>query len=558
MRSRSEELRKRLWTAMDIMKEEKLYMHSKMITVDTPHGTYRFPMVIGLAVLNAIVGNGSMLLYGGYGYGKTMILKYLGRLLTGIPMDDIEASILRSNPQLTEEKIVARLHLGKLISEGDEVVIWRKFVRSFWKIIDEINRLSPGAQDAILSILGEGIAKYFDKVYSVPRYVLYATLNPRDVGTFPLGMPLLDRFGIAVIVEAPSLEDVVEITEIPDEKITKRVVPSILTIDDLVEIWGYVWMTPLSRDARLFISTLVKEITLCDRIHKETGIFLSVGSRICSGCRFESLDTVCKMVFTPLSIRAQKDLVRYSKALAWMLGLKEVPLNVVVTIAPYVLWHRLKFAEKYLEKKYYNKFELAKEIVNTVLRNFLQRLPMLNAFEELKRGNVDPSMLASIRNVAPNDLLIKHEILPRIDELLEEKYVALARRFLRAIKDKDRKEIEQILRNARQGLSDYQFESLYSVYESTLKANGRKYVVPFSIWRKKIDEIVSIANDERIRESLEPPKSIWILHGLDIIEVYTINSAEESPVFLVVYSLWDDLRDRIIECLGRENVTNID
>ena len=549
----AEELRRKIWLAMDILKREKLYLHSKKIPIDTPNGAYEFPVVVGFSVLNAIVGNGSMLLYGGYGYGKTTLLKYLGRILTGASIEEIEASMLRSNPQLTEEKIVARLHLGKLIGSGEEVVIWRKFVKSFWKIVDEINRLSPAAQDAILSLLGEGIAKYFDETYHIPRYVLYATINPRDVGTFPLGMPLLDRFGIAVIVEAPALEDIEEIMDAPDDKLVRRIIPNVMTVEELVDVWGYVWMTPLSDDARLFISTLVKELSICDRVNKETGIFLTMGSKICSGCHFEPLDTVCKIVYTPLSVRAQRDLVRYSKALAWLLGLNEVPLSVVVSIAPYVLWHRLRFADKYLERKFYDRFKLAREIVNIVLRNYLQRAPLMSAYYDLRRGIVDTNMIISIKNTANSDLIIKHEVIPKIDMLLEDKYIMFASRLMSAIRDRDEDRARAILNKAREELSKDQYGILRTMYCSELRKYGRTVCVPLSVWRSKREEIGEILQEPKVWEVGEikgSPKVLRIDRGIEFVEIYMFGVSDNSPVFITIYSLTNKLYKRIAMTLG--------
>ncbi len=543
-------LREKVLAAMDILQKNKLFIHTKTIVINTPNGSFAFPVVTGFSIINAIVGNGSMILYGGYGYGKTMFLKYLGKILTSQPMEEIEASILRSNPQLTEEKIVARLHLGKLISEGEEMIIWRRFVKCFWKIIDEINRLSPGAQDAILSLLGEGIAKYFDKIYFVPRYVLYATLNPRDVGTFPMGLPMLDRFGIAVIVESPPLEDVIEIADIPDEKVAKRTVPSILTIDELITIWSYVETIPVSEDARLFTSVLVKELSLCDRVNKETGIFMAIGSKICTGCHYENLDTVCKIVYTPLSIRAQKDLIRYSKALAWLLGLDEVSLDIVVTIAPYVLWHRLKFSEKYLERFHYNKFELTKEIVNVVLRNFLQRLPLMKAYENIKRGEVDPNMVTAIKNAAVNDLIIKYDVLPKIDELLEERYVTYARQLMEAIKIADKDTIRRILEEAKSRLSIHQYNTLKQVYHSELLKHRTRLTVTYKEWKNRIDDVVKYTGINEIRHTLKPPKSISAYVDLSYMEIYSICEKDDSPVHVVIYSLWDDMVESMKKILS--------
>lgn len=70
--------------------------------------------------------------------------------------------------------------------EGEEEVVWRQFVSNFWKIIDEVNRLTPYAQDILLSLLAEGKIKYYDSVLNINKYTLYATINPQDVGTFEL------------------------------------------------------------------------------------------------------------------------------------------------------------------------------------------------------------------------------------------------------------------------------------------------------------------------------------------------------------------------------------
>ncbi len=539
------ELRKKLWMIIEKIHNDKIFLHSKYIEIKVSESVYKFPVVIGLAILNAIVGNGSMLLYGGYGFGKTTFLKYLGRMITGLALEDIEASILRSNPQLTEEKIVARLHLGKLISEGEEEIIWRNFVKSFWKIIDEINRLAPNAQDAILSLLGEGIVKYFDAVYDIRKYVLYATLNPRDVGTFPLGMPLLDRFGIAVIVESPSLDDVIDIVDVPDDRIMKREIPSVLSIKDLTKIWGYVETMPVNEDARLFISMLIKEISSCVRANKETGIFLSLGPKLCAGCNFESLDTVCKMTLTPISIRAQKDLVRYSRALAWLLGLNEVTLEIVVLIAPYVIWHRLKYVEKYLDRKFYNKFELAKDIINTVLRNFLQRAPLMKFLNKIRRGEIEPRMVTAIKNAAQSDLVIRMDVMPYFDEIIQEKYLITAKRLVKAIENKDKSQIKSIIENAKSELSRYQFRSLMKIYESALRKNRKRIIVPFVEWKKNIELVCEKLGHTIIKRTLDPPRNVTINIGLDKIEIYTVDSYDEAPVFIITYSLWDEITEKI-------------
>ncbi|MHA1468342.1 MAG: AAA family ATPase, partial [Promethearchaeota archaeon] len=140
---------------------------------------------------------------------------------------------------MTEEKLVGTLKLGKLMHEGEEEVVWRNFVTNFWKIIDEVNRLTPYAQDILLSLLAEGTVKYYDSIITISKYCLYATINPRDVGTFDLSHPFLDRFGISVPISMPASQDLQLILTGKDEKysgVDELVqVPKVLTLDELME-----------------------------------------------------------------------------------------------------------------------------------------------------------------------------------------------------------------------------------------------------------------------------------------------------------------------------------
>ena len=91
-----------------------------------------------------------MLLIGGHGGGKSTLVKHLGRMFTGLSMAATEECIIRAHPQLTEEKMIATLNIAKLMQSGEEEVLWRTFTTSFWKILDEVNRLSPYAQNMLL------------------------------------------------------------------------------------------------------------------------------------------------------------------------------------------------------------------------------------------------------------------------------------------------------------------------------------------------------------------------------------------------------------------------
>lgn len=556
LKRREEELRKKVWLAMDLIEKQGIFIHSEYLEIAVNDKVHRIPLVLGLTILNALVGNGSMILYGGYGYGKTTLLKYLGRVLTGYELEEIESSILRANPQLTEEKIVGRLELGELIKEGREKIIWRNFILRFWKIIDEINRLSPAAQDVILSLLGEGIAKYFDATYKSDYYVLYATLNPRDVGTFPVGLPVLDRFGIALIVRSPSMSDLEVISESPDDRILKRDIPALLSVDDLVDIWGFVEGIPLDEEARMFITVLLKEISLCDRVEKETGIMLSLGAKICLGCPFEALDSICKYSYTPLSIRAQKDLIRYSKALAWLLGERKVTLSMVTKLAPFVIWHRLRFSERYLEEFGYNYFSFAKKIVEDALRLYIKNLPLIQAFRKLKFGEVDAKMISNVKKAKDSDLLIKYEVEPYVDELLESEYMSIASKIRDAALGGRDGEIKELITYARENLSASQYRLLRNAIREYLQGDMRIFVVPRDMLDSIVETLVSAFNI-KIPTLSSAPMSLRIEKEAIIVEVNVISNRAKSPAVLKIGAVNKSVLEKIVRQLGVYNAEKI-
>jgi len=183
-------LRKKVWKIINLTQANQLFVHSKNLEIkyfdeDTQKvNTKSLPEILSICVLNALVPNSAMILVGGHGGGKTSLTKLLGRMFTGNSLNEIENSIIRGHPQLTEEKLVGTLKLGKLMHDGEEEVVWRQFVLNFWKIIDEVNRLTPYAQDILLSLLAEGTIKYYDEIKSIDKFCLFATINPQDVGTF--------------------------------------------------------------------------------------------------------------------------------------------------------------------------------------------------------------------------------------------------------------------------------------------------------------------------------------------------------------------------------------
>ena len=537
-------LRGKIWKVIEFVNENKIFVHSDVLEVYLKNGEKRqLPLVATLCVLNALVPKGAMLLVGGYGGGKTTLVKVLGRLLTGDSIEAIEEAIIRAHPEITEEKMVGRLHVAKLLRDGKEEIVWRRFVESFWKIIDEINRLPPNAQDIIFSLLSEGVVKYFDEVYRVDNYVLYATINPRDVGTFPLGLPFLDRFGLAVPIVSPKFDEILNLTEVPDTKLfppNDYNVPALLSKNELMVLWHVISRIPVSNDAQLFISILTKSLSLCVRVPKETGAFLQIGKSICEGCHFNTRESVCNRVLTFVSVRASQDLVRYSKALAWLLGLDEVTLEIVASIAPYVLWHRLTFESEYLEKFHGNVFEATREVVETVLKNFVARLPLYKGFEKILLGDIDISTINALKESSDSDLVVAMDLYPTARVVVNSDYPVMIKELIDAIEEGSETRIKEVLSKAR-NLPYPLMKRFMHVYEKLIRKNHRTIEITYGRWREIIEPVAYVlseyVNFPKRYDILISPGLVSITGNGLLVNIHITGTEDWCPVYIDIYGL---------------------
>lgn len=442
-------LRKKVWKIINLTQANQLFVHSKNLEIKYYNketqkvDTKTLPEILSLCVLNALVPNSAMLLVGGHGGGKTSLTKLLGRMFTGDSLNEIENSIIRGHPQLTEEKLVGTLKLGKLMHDGEEEVVWRQFVTNFWKIIDEVNRLTPYAQDILLSLLAEGTIKYYDEIKTVDKFCLFATINPQDVGTFELSSPFLDRFGISIPIVMPASHDLELILTGKDEKYSGFdeliQVPKILTIDELMEIWYYVNKIPFNADVNNYIHAIIRDFTLCVRVDKGSSENLKPSTGLCSGCHFNTNQNVCNKIESILSVRVAKDLLRYSKALTWLLNLNKVDINLVNTIAPYVISHRVMYSRRELEKSPYwgNSYNFSKFILDLIQKRYINREVCYQIAERFRDGESKDDDLDTLKNYQKNDLIVKNDLLPFVKSIKDKKYSKLAQKIKIASKSGD-------------------------------------------------------------------------------------------------------------------------
>ncbi len=399
-------------------------------------------LVESLATINALVKKGTMMLYGGHGGGKTTLSKYLGQIFLGKTSNEIEQAILRGHPQLTEEKILGSLNIEQLmghkkIKDGNIEVQWNDFVKSQWKIIDEVNRLSPYAQNILLSLLAEGVVKYQNQSYPVGNFTVFATMNPPDEGNFNLPMPFMDRFALALPITMPDYLSMQTIGK-KDKLNNKSTFEFRLKINDLDSIQDLIQDSiEYEPEAEEFINNIIADYRLCVRLTKEASEDLTVDNGLCTNggeCRFFVEGQICHKTKNPLSVRVKEDLYRYGRAFAWLLGYEKVTSIHIKTIAPYLIWHRSNLSKKFLKENIKTKFEDkvfsvnselegTKTIINQIHSRFENRYanfikPFNNALKS-KLASEDFAQLIGKSKEVEDDLLIAMELLPELQKLEE-------------------------------------------------------------------------------------------------------------------------------------------
>ncbi len=549
MSTQNERLRRAVWSVIGTIESRGLFVHSTDFTIRYKSSiastvkTVRIPLIVGSAVLNALVPRSAMLLVGGHGGGKTTLIKLLGRMMTGHSLREIEDCILRGHPQLTEEKMVATLKPGPLLKDGQEVVIWRRFVTGFWKIVDEVNRLTPHTQNILLSMLAEGELKYYDEVKRCEEYCLYATMNPADAGTFELSPPFLDRFGIAVPITMPTINDLEIILASRDEKLFGYdelwQVPQMLSEEDLLTIWNMTDKMPVSASASEFMRSLIREFGACVRVDKNQVREPNVETGLCEDCHFNTAKSICNKVLTPLSVRAAKDLQRYSKAIAWLLDAEEVSVEIVKSIAPLVFWHRAVYAREELMRApfYGDRFEYTRHLVELAAQRFAHREPAIALLERFKEGEASKTDLGEFEEMAKSDLLVRLDYSTLAKELTKSNYATTIRKIEKSIRERDVKELLKI-HDSLIVDSDFPNRSmlLKRVSEELHRLTLSSFQIQYETWQD-LWAVIGMKSPQMtplLKETLGGPKRRVIrTEGLTLV-IYVTGDSPESAVFLEI------------------------
>ena len=166
-------------------------------------------------VLMSLLSNGHVLLEGVPGLGKTRLVTILANCFGG------KFKRIQFTPDLMPSDITGHaiydmnqhkfnLHKGPIFTN--------------LLLADEINRAPAKSQAALLEVMQEKQVTIEGKAIPVPLpFMVLATQNPLEQeGTYPLPEAQLDRFFMKVIIQYPSLEDEIQLTQAITDTNSKR------------------------------------------------------------------------------------------------------------------------------------------------------------------------------------------------------------------------------------------------------------------------------------------------------------------------------------------------
>ena len=338
-----------------------------------------FNSALTLGILTSL-NKGSILYVGEYGLGKTTLSETISSLIYSTPIDIIQASSIKGNPELSYEQMIGRPDLGEL-NKGNEQVIWSRFIYLEPKIVDEINRIPEHKQNILLTGMETNNWQYLNSFVKTTPGPWFATKNYRDSGNNGIIPPLLDRFSVSVESKSPGVNNsrMIRFREkigLSNQDLTKaystilekknisydeykigedflrhefrKLIKSdygieLLDEEELKIVKQEIDSVGISKDANYALDCLVSELGSCQLFGQKRSY-----EECPTDCHYSNY--ACFQTTNNLSVRTQNAIVKYAKSVAWLEGKKVIDTRHLELIVPYALWHKNNIKEQFKEK----------------------------------------------------------------------------------------------------------------------------------------------------------------------------------------------------------------
>lgn len=305
-----------------------------------------------LIPLLTLAVRGKCLIVGGPGRGKTATSVLMG-LLAGYSKTDVLRAIQHGQPQMTISDLLGHplpSDMVKAEKTSDIRIAWRKWLEMRVKIIDEYNRIPTRTQSALLTVLSDNYAEIFDQIYECPQSAWYLTANDdAGGGTYQVIEALKDR--IDIIIRAfhfntrfiEELQKRIELNYKPESMIPEEI---IFSEEEMDKIHGMIRGVTIAPPLRKRIEFFCRQFEFFEPASDKLEYMTKDTAKL-SGLDFRNLfqretgkDLVKDLgsqTVNGVSVRKIMTLIIYSKALAFFRGNKQVELEDIRQILPFIL-----------------------------------------------------------------------------------------------------------------------------------------------------------------------------------------------------------------------------
>ena len=296
------------------------------------------------------------LLVGGPGRGKTVIAVLMG-VLSGYDLQDIQRGIQHGQPQMTIADLLGNPLPSTLVGAArmeDVKIAWRKWLGMRVKIIDEYNRIPTRTQSALLTVMADNYAELYDQVVRCPEAAWYLTANDdAGGGTYQVIEALRDR--IDVVVKAlhfntrflPELLLRLEAGIKPEEVVPPEIV---FTPDELDAAEREIRAVRLPADLRRRIEFFASHFEFfepgarqLEYMTKDTVKLAALDLKALASAETgkDQAADLGGQSLNGFSVRALMTCLTFVKAMAWFRGAREVSLEDLRQMLPFVLHDKL-------------------------------------------------------------------------------------------------------------------------------------------------------------------------------------------------------------------------
>lgn len=296
------------------------------------------------------------LFVGGPGRGKTASAVLMG-VLAGYPIRTVRRAMQHGHPQMTIADLLGNPLPADLVSAQkieDIRISWREWLGMRVKIIDEYNRIPTRTQSALLTLMGDNYAEILNHIYECPDSAWFLTANDdAGGGTYQVIEALKDRIDVIVSALAFNSRFLSDLMARIEENVhPENVVPPqiVFTEDEIDQMQAEIRRIELPEQVRRRLEFFTSHFEFMEGAGDQFEYKTKDTARL-SGIEWQSLtaqetgrdrlkDLGCQ-TRNGVSVRILMTLIIYAKALAYFRGNRQVDLEDLRQILPFVLHDKL-------------------------------------------------------------------------------------------------------------------------------------------------------------------------------------------------------------------------